>query len=173
MDHQSSPIHNRTPFPDAPRPHTNLPFERKFIGFDSVPTFNGTESHDDCCQWLETLDRVAELYGWDEARKLKVARCKLAHHARVWERTTRSKLSTWQAFRDQLEHRFGVSEAVLHQRLAECHQHPHETANNYVDRFMWLCNRLNINTKQGKALLASFMRGLDSVMYKQVYPLRP
>lgn len=159
----------------APRPEDTKPRSEHFSasGFNSVPTFKGTESQDDASHWLEILEGVAELYEWDDARTLKVARCKLVGHAQIWEKGIRDRTATWQGFRDKFEQRFGVSEEVLHQRLAECRQRYNETAKQYADRFQSLCYRLKIDTEGNKAILASFLRGLQGSLYKQLYPLRP
>lgn len=133
----------------------------------AIPIFTpGTE---DAIDWLNTIDRLGRVFGWDGHMKLDIAKCRLSCKARTWERGL--DLKTWKAFRGALLDRFGISNCALHAQLSYCHQHDDQSVRSYSDRFLHLLYRLNIIP--GTMQMYGFLRGLHPWIYSQVYLMQP
>lgn len=124
-------------------------------------------------QWIETIEQLSHLYGWDNEHKLRIAQCRLAGRARMWATGRATSGCTWPQFKMEFEERFGSTTDMLYRRLATCAQRTDESARSFSDVFLDICRRLDIDVREDKGLLHSFMRGLQPDLYQLVFATRP
>ncbi|KXZ42387.1 hypothetical protein GPECTOR_153g60 [Gonium pectorale] len=136
---------------------------------NSIPIFIPS---DDPRRWLEGIERHGQVFGWTDANKLDVARCRLGASAQVWESGTAAHILTWSSFRCAFLDRFAVREEELYQRLAYCKKNKNETVRAYADRYRDLVAQLGVDTDRDPTYLINFMRGLPEYIYEKVYLMR-
>jgi hypothetical protein len=75
-----------------------------------LPTYDGVVDGDKLDGWIDRLESYFDIYGYDDSRRLAIARLKLASHALVWWnahlRTYGSRGLTWEAFKVLLKEQF-------------------------------------------------------------------
>ncbi|KXZ41351.1 hypothetical protein GPECTOR_528g523 [Gonium pectorale] len=147
------------------------PFGVTPSSLNSIPLFQAPG--DDPRQWLEAIERHAGVFGWTDANKLAVARCRLGAGAQVWESGTAHNINTWVAFKRAFLSRFAVPEDELYTRLANCKQARREAVRSYADRYRDLVAQLGLDTNRDPTYMYNFLRGLHGDVYDKVYLLRP
>jgi hypothetical protein len=77
---------------------------------DDLPTYDGVVDGDKLDGWIDCLESYFDIYGYDNSRRLAIARLKLASHALVWWnahlRTYGSRGLTWDTFKILLKEQF-------------------------------------------------------------------
>ena len=139
----------------------------------SIPVFNPKDENPR--QWLNTLEKLAGVFGWTPDQKVQVARCRLGGSAQIWEEGMGAAIGTWAEFKEALIARFAVSEEELLQQLSTCKQERNESVRAYADRFRHLLTQLGMTgaDAEGRVALRAyksvFIRGLQPAIREKVY----
>lgn len=154
---------------DLPPVHANA---FSLAGLHHLPDFAGDD--EDAATWLDRIEEAADICGWDQARRLQVARYLLTGNARAWEMGVRNELDTWVAFKNAFSECFALNRDQLFQRLTNCQRKVNETVRAYSIRYRSLCSQLNINATTDDEHISQYLEGLnDDGLYNAVVVLDP
>ena len=142
----------------------------------SIPVFNPKE--DNPRQWLNTVDRLADVYGWSASQRVTAAKCRLSAAAQVWEDGMSAATPSGIKFKVALLERFAISEDELLQQLATCRQGKLESVRAYADRFRHLLYQLGLLDADADRLAVKtnknvFLRGLNPKVRDRVFLFEP
>lgn len=133
----------------------------------SPQALNAVERYDgkqDPNAWISSITEVAELYGWDDATCLKVAKIRLQGAARTWAQPR--TFSDWYEFHRQLDHRFGETKETAIARLERCNQGRNETPKAFADRFLQAAEKAG--RAEDDALVYTFIQRLQANLRTEV-----
>lgn len=119
--------------------------------------------------WLNHVQEVADVYGWNQAQCLKIAKIKLTHAADRWAQAR--MFNSWQEFEHLLDQRFGETKETAIVRLERCFQRPAESPKTFADRFLQDADRAG-RTEDG-ALVYQFIQRLQADLREEVLRAKP
>lgn len=116
--------------------------QKRTMGFENVPLFNGTDSAEN---WLETFQMFQKVNRWTEDECVVVLPLRLTGPARSWLRSLKpEEVSSWEslksAFRAQFEVRHSNAEIIG--LIARIRQEPNERVQAFQTRFLDLVGLL-------------------------------
>lgn len=127
------------------------------------------DGYKDPTTWAQILNLTADIYGWSDDTRLKVARIRLGDEAQQWAQTR--CFNNWEEFQAQLVRRFGVTQEAAIRRLECCYQALNESPRAFADRFMQDAARSG--RKEDAALLHQFMLRLQPCIKTEVLRKQP
>lgn len=125
----------------------------------TASTLNAVERYTggaDAQAWLTSVEELGQLFGWNEATCLLVAKVRLSGAAQSWAQ--RRRFNNWQQFQEEFLSRFGETRESAIARLERCRQGPGESPRAFADRFLQDADRAG--RVQDDALVYQFIQRL-------------
>ena len=140
------------------------------------PDFEGSSNPDDYLEWVQTMDRIIEVKGYDERKGLKMAVIKLKKYASLWYENMKherqlegkKKIKTWSKLKECMQKRF-VPHAYkqdLYLQMNNLKQGTKEVA-DYIREFEHLKIRTNVREAE-EHTIARFIGGLNASIAEKV-----
>ncbi len=121
------------------------------VGLAAIPVFSGG-AHEDAVRWVDLIERVGQVEGWEHADQLRAALAKLAWAAYYWYDTAGRQHDTWPAWRAALIAAFGRALTLEEWgRMVESRrQMPHESTSSYIYDKLQICRRCPVNLSESE-----------------------
>jgi hypothetical protein len=120
---------------------------------NAIAPYDGRKDPD---AWLNSIQAIADLYNWTDEQCLKIAKVRLTGPAWSWAQAR--QFTTWHAFQQQLESRYGETKESAIARLECCWQRSQESVTDFADRY--LQNAEKAGRCEDEALVYSFIQRL-------------
>src|SRR5919199_406788 len=134
------------------------------------PDFVGSSNPEDYFEWVQTLDRIIEVKGYDEKKGFKVAVMKLKKYASFWydnmknerELKGKSRVKTWSKLKEVMEKRF-VPQAYMQEVYIQMNNLKQGTKDviDYIREFEQLKIRTGVKEAE-EHTIARLIGGLNS-----------
>lgn len=123
-------------------------------------------------EWLNEIDSMAEIFGWDQRRTLLYACMRLKGPAKFWFDGCKQELRTWQIFKDRLLENFPtvVDTAGIHKKLINLKRKPDQSVESYFHETVALGRKIKISDELIKHYL---IRGLPYASTRAVMAQDP
>ncbi|XP_037509562.1 activity-regulated cytoskeleton-associated protein-like [Rhipicephalus sanguineus] len=124
------------------------------------------DTYEDVEDWLEHFERVANINGWDEARKLSRMYFALEDAARTWYENHEAVIPTWQEFRRHLVATYASTDRreKAENALQSRNQRTNESVGMYIEDMSRLFRRADPNMTEEKKL-RHLMRGVKQDLF--------
>lgn len=98
-------------------------------------------------EWLNEIDSMAEIFGWDQRRTLLYACMRLKGPAKFWFDGCKQELRTWQLFRERLLENFPtvVDTAGIHKRLINLKRKPDQSVESYFHETVAMGRKIRLS----------------------------
>lgn len=110
--------------------------------FDPDNTSNRTAE-----EWLNEVDSMAEIYGWDPRRTMLYACMRLKGPAKFWYDGCKQELRTWDIFKEQFLENFPtvVDTAGIHRKLLNLKRKPDQSVESYFHETVALGRKIRLS----------------------------
>lgn len=132
-----------------------------------IPEFKSSNDMISSSQWLQQVESLKEIYGWNETATLFYAASQLKEAARFWYESQQAKINTWQSFKSELLQSFppAVDESAIHIQLLSRVKRPDETMENFFYNIVAIGKRANLTEK---TIMTYIISGLGDDQVKNV-----
>lgn len=98
-------------------------------------------------EWLNEVDSMAEIFGWDPRRTLLYACMRLKGPAKFWFDGCKQELRTWELFRMRLLENFPtvVDTAGIHKKLLNLKRKPDQSVESYFHETVALGRKIRLS----------------------------
>lgn len=158
--------------PDFPEPVDHGPDLAPMHAVPSPQAISIVQQYDgktDPNAWLNHVQEVADVYGWNQAACLKIAKIKLTDAAQRWAQAR--MFNSWPEFEHLLDQRFGETKETAIVRLERCFQRPAESPKAFADRFLQDADRAG--RSEDGALVYQFIQRLQADLREEVLRAKP
>lgn len=119
-------------------------------------------------KWLKEYERISKFNKWDDTVSLANVFFYLEGTARQWYENNEEKLTSWEAFKAELQKYFGDAQrqkSQAEERLKCRAQRPTETTKSYIQDVLELCKTVDPRMKEDEKV-AHLMKGVAEEMYQ-------
>ena len=120
--------------------------------------------------WLDKLYRISVRAGWDEETKLDVALLRLCGEAEAWADS--KDFASFPEFKEAFESRFCQAPPNALLLLNNCVQTDGESVDQYTDRFLQICYRLQLDIGV-PFLVTQYVQGMKGHLRRDVLISKP